>query len=205
LAENKPDYSIYNDDDYLGDIWACWIIYSRSYLKNINNPKSLFNHSIVQDMGNINKIADLGCGFGYTTAALSELFPSAKVIGTNLPNTKQTIFAKNLSKKYNFELAYNLKDIGKVDLIFASEYFEHFYKPIEHLSEVMKYLQPEYLLIANAFGSKSIGHFDEYEANGQIMGNKIIGRYFNHLLIKNGYRKIKTKMWNNRPNYWKKE
>jgi len=204
LKNGEQDYSIYGGDDYLGDIWACWVIYSRSYLRAINNIKSLGNHSVVQDMGNISLVADLGCGFGYTTAGLKQLFPMARVVGTNLPNTKQVIFAEKLSKKYRFEITYDLKKIGNTDLVFASEYFEHFYEPIKHLQEVLKYLNPEFLLIANAFGADSIGHFPQYKVNNELVSNKDIGRQFNQILKDSGYKKTKTKLWNNRPNYWKK-
>ena len=108
-----------------------------------------------------------------------------------------------MADKYNFKIETDLKYIQQADLIFASEYFEHFYKPVDHLREVLS-LNPKALIIANAFGTISLGHFIEYEYNGKLYSGKEISKIFNYELIKNGYRKIKTHLWNNRPNYWKK-
>ena len=63
-------------------------------------------------------VLDLGCGFGYTTAALKEIYPRAEVIGTNLRGTSQYKVSSAIGKQRNF----SVKDsIPKADLIFASE------------------------------------------------------------------------------------
>ena len=36
LKMQAPDFSIYDDDYYLMDLWACWVIYSREYLNMIH-------------------------------------------------------------------------------------------------------------------------------------------------------------------------
>ena len=91
----------------------------------------------------------------------------------------------------------------KTDLIFASEYFEHIEKPIEHLSDILKNCNPKYLLLANTFNQPAIGHFIEYSHKGKKYIGKTISKMFNETLKENGYMKIKTKLWNQRPNYWK--
>ena len=93
----------------------------------------------------------------------------------------------------------------EADLIFASEYFEHVSDPINHLNHIINNVKPRSFIIANAFGSKSIGHFDEYEANGDKVSNKAIGRLFNKSLREAGYQMMKTKLWNNRPSIWVRE
>ena len=97
----------------------------------------------------------------------------------------------------------------ETDFVFASEYFEHFQRPIEHLRDVLRVAEPKHLVIANAFGSKSIGHFDIYldEENlfdsRQVLGASV-GRLFNDVLRKNGYATVKTEFWNNRPAVWRR-
>lgn len=210
LDANTPDYSVYDDKYFLSDLWACWCIYSRKYLLSIMAENSLFSRSIVNYMnsqcqGSVKKVVDLGCGFGYTTASLKEIFPSASVFGTNIDTSVQFKVGTELSKKYGFSLVSDIhKTGGDVDLIFASEYFEHWEKPIDHLIEVVKASNPKFLLIANAFGTTSLGHFNKYKYDNFLYDGKAISKMFNITLKRLGYFKFKTKLWNNRPSFWQK-
>lgn len=210
LATGNPDYSVYGEDEYIAELWACWKVYSRTHLLNIQKPTSLFTRSIVDQLEGITKIVDLGCGFAYTTAALKQIFPNASIWGTNLENTLQMTVAKDLATDYGFQVSGDLTGIaGKTDLIFASEYFEHIDRPIEHLNEVIETLQPRFMLIANAFGPIAIGHFREYSVREQdtfrLLEAKKCSKIFNETLRHHGYTKVKTKLWNNRPAYWEKK
>lgn len=203
IKQNTPDYSVYADPYYFCEVWLCWVNYSRRYLNEINNPKSLFKKSIVQDMNNINTVIDLGCGFGYTTIGLKEIFTSAKVYGTNIKDTPQYNIAKSFEKETGIIIVDDCSNI-ETDLIFASEYFEHFQKPIEHLTHILKNTKCKHMLIANTFNGKAIGHFDYYIHLNKYYDGKTISKMFNNTLRQNGYEKIETNCWNNRPNYWKK-
>ena len=201
LEDCQPDYSVYNEKYYLSDVWACWVIYSRKYLLGISSDKSLatkddhgnwYNKkSIVQDMVDVKSVADIGCGFGYTTAGLKEIFPDADVYGTNIEESVQYKIALEFGKKYGFTVA---PSIDKADLIFASEYFEHFESPIDHLLYIIKTANPKYLIIANAFNSKSLGHFDQYKYDAKLYDGKQISRLFNKTLRNLGYEKVYTKL-----------
>lgn len=203
LKQNKPDYSVYSDPYYFCEVWLCWVNYSRRYLKEINNKKSLFDKSIIGEIGTVDTVIDLGCGFGYTTIGLKELFPLANVYGTNIKNTPQYEIAKSFEKETNIIIIddYSHKS---ADLIFASEYFEHFEKPIEHLIHVLENTKPKHMLIANTFNGKAIGHFNLYKHLDKQYDGKTISKMFNNTLRQFGYDKIETNCWNNRPNYWKK-
>lgn len=204
LANDQIDYSVYDHDEYLAELWKCWSEYSRAHLKNLNNPKSCYTHSVLNDMSDVDTIIDLGCGFAYTTIVLSEYFPKAKVIGTNLPDTIQTKVATHLSKSYNFTIETDFNKLPTADLVFMSEYLEHFEHPITHLVEVLKQLKPRYLLIANAFGAEAIGHFNNYEEQGHIYTAKQTSKLYHKVMRQFNYEKINTKLWNNRPQYWAK-
>ena len=199
---DKIDYSVYADDFYFAEVWKCWILYSRKYLKDIQKPNSLFDISIYKDMSNVDSVLDLGCGMGYTTAFLKKLFSDAKVIGTNLENTLQFKLASQLGTTYDFKIMEELPD-SNMDLIFASEYFEHIERPIEHLKEVLEKNKPTHLLIANTFNQPAIGHFINYKDGNDVLNGKETSKVFNETLKNYGYKKIKTKLWNQRPNYWK--
>ena len=197
IEGGSPDWSVYNSDDYLGELWACWIVYSRQYITN------LIREGIFANIGKVKRIVDLGCGIGYTTAALKEIYPDAEVIGTNLDDTTQTDLARKIGRHYGFQVIPDIYKIkGSVDLIFASEYFEHIPEPIQHLNEILFMLEPRALLIANTFNSRAIGHFNHYRVNGAFLDGRITSRRFNKELREKGYTKIKTKLWNNRPTCW---
>lgn len=208
LKEGKPDFSVYDDVYYLADTWVCWKKYSREYIKSIVSDKSMasksttgfYNLKSIKDyMHDVNIIADLGCGIGYTSAALKQIF-DCNVYATNIKDTKQYKICENLDAGFN--LIENISDIKTaVDMVFASEYFEHFEYPIKHLLEILETLKPRYFLFANTFNAKSIGHFDVYE-------NKYTGaetsRIFSNTLKNIGYKKVNTNCYNNRPNFYER-
>lgn len=209
---HSPDYSVYGEDEYIAELWACWKVYSRTHLRNIKKSNSLFDHSIVSEHMDDKTIVDLGCGFAYTTASIKQIFLNAEVYGTNLDNTLQMSVAKQMAKDYNFNMVSDPSLIPtRVDLTFASEYFEHFERPIDHLDYVIETINPKSFLIANAFGPKAIGHFNMYEVKmSDIFGyewinSKIVSKIFNDRMKHHGYKKVKTNLWNNRPSYWIKD
>jgi 2-polyprenyl-3-methyl-5-hydroxy-6-metoxy-1,4-benzoquinol methylase len=204
LETGKPDYSVYASPFYFVDIWVCWVTYSRKYLQMIQSPKSMTGKSIVQDMGNVRTVIDLGCGFGYTCAAWKSIYPSAQVIGTNLAETPQYKMCVDLSSQYGFSVTDTYDNIS-ADVVFASEYFEHIIDPIAHLTDIIRKCNPKYFLIASTFNSPSIGHFNEYEYKGKLYSGTRMSRMFNDALRHYGYEKVKTNCWNNRPAYWKKK
>ncbi len=208
--KTSPNYSLYDDLMLLPDLWACWKIYSRNYILAMANPKTLAKRdsennfielkSIVDDVGDIKKVIDVGCGIGYTTLALQELFPNAKVYGTNFING----FQYKLCTKIGVDVKGDVSEVGECDLVFASEYFEHFENPIEHLNHIVNTCNPKYLIIANSFGTTSMGHFFEHTYNLDKLPSKGFGRIFNNELRNLGYKKVNTNCFNNRPTYWKK-
>jgi SAM-dependent methyltransferase len=188
----------------LAELCACYIVYSRKYLKNILKNNSLQNKSIFSELKTINTVLDLGCGISYTTAALKEIFPWAQVFGLDLDGSFQIEFAKRISKKYKYKIIHNYDIVHNVDLIFASEFFEHIHQPIEYLEKLIQRCMPKYMLIANAFNSRAIGHFESYVYGQKKYSGKQISKIFNSFMRELGYIKIKTTLWNNRPAFWKK-
>lgn len=205
LTKNNVDYSVYDDEYYFTDVWVCWTMYSKNYLKNICKHNSLDGtSSVLSYLKDIKSVIDLGNGIGFTTGTLAQIFDNAKVYGYNIENTRQFQFNQLQAEKYHFKMVSDFKNIGQIDLIFASEYFEHITNPIDHLKEIIKYLNPKYLIIANSFNTISVGHFNEYTVDNKIVGSNIISKMFNHELKENKYNLLKTKMWNNKPNIWYK-
>lgn len=201
LQAGSPDYSIYNSELYLSEAWACWAIYSRKYLRWMYESRSLLFKNIVG-------VADLGCGTGITTAALAQMFPKAQVSGTQMRDTTQFKIAKLIQQEASnyFDVVGEPSEIKhNVNLVFASEYFEHFYEPVDHLKECLAALNlPETLVIANTFSAPSSGHFPSYRITGKTINNKQASRHFHKALESFGYSAVKTNAWNNRPRIWKR-
>jgi len=197
---------VYDDEHYILDAFDCYQSYSRDYLR------SVLKSPVYKKLKNIKSFVDLGCGIGYSTIGLKEIFPKAEAYATNLKNTKQWKFCKAVSKKAGFTLVSNVDKIGhNIDLVFASEYFEHILEPISHLEDIINEISPKYLIIANSFNTKSMGHFDYYLIKkgktpeiSRFIPKSSISRLFNKFLIDKGYTRVKVKMWNDRPAIWKK-
>lgn len=203
LNDRNPDYGVYSDVSVLQDVWACWAMYSRAYLKAL--PTRIVKSTqknIMDSFGKVSSILDIGNGIGYSTATLSQLFPKAKVFGYNVKGSFQYKICSKVAADYRFTMIDNIRYVKNIDLLFASEYFEHFEEPIKHLSEVIKLLKPKNIVVANSFGTKSIGHFDSYILNGIVIGPRQTRREFNMFLKINNYKKHKTNCWNDRPAFW---
>ena len=99
-------------------------MYSRDSVKALARPKMINEISIIEHMtnhiGEIKTIVDAGCGFAFTTGQLKEMFPDAKVTGTNLQGTWQYGYGKKLGLTHNFDIVPEITTLKDVDLIFAS-------------------------------------------------------------------------------------
>jgi len=205
LKTSKPAYEFYDHEQYFVDLWSCWVVYSRSYLKSLKKNNSLNKDcSIFSILNNINNVADLGCGLAYTTASLKEIFPNANVFGTNLENTAQYKFCEYMSDRYNFKIVNHVNKLPEIDFLFASEYYEHIYDALDELVFTISKIKPRYFYIANSFNTVSYGHFEYYKGlgNSSVIEQNNISKKFNDVLKDKGYVKIKTKLWNNKPMLW---
>ncbi len=201
-AVGKPDYGVYDTPEFLANVYGCWLTYSRKYLLAL--AKLGEGVSVAEDLKCTRRLVDLGCGPGYSTAGLAELFPGAEVFGTNIPGTVQFRVAEALGQKYRFRVVSSAEELGPLDLVFASEYFEHIERPVEHLRSLLKINHPRAFLFANSFRAVSVGHFPIFYDQGRPIPNTAIGKLFSKTLRAYGYSPVKTGFWNNRPAYWKR-
>lgn len=200
LDKGTPDYSVYASEDYIEDTRICYETLSKVFLSDI------VKYGVVDDMEDVNTVVDLGCGIGLSTAHLKRIFPKARVVGTNIEGTPQTEVARIFGEKEGYEVL-PLEKVGHADLVFASEYFEHFYKPIVHLADVLFALEkPRYFLISNRFVTpyRSIGHFPRYEDEDEQWSGVMMNFLFNNAMSKAGYGIVKTSLPGQRPAYWKR-
>lgn len=208
VTQGQPNYGVYDDPRFLSDLWSCWCVYSRAALRALLSKRTqLGGKSVLEDVGAVRSVADLGCGTGYSTAALADLFPDAEVVGTNLEGTGQYSIASEVADAtgHDFRMVGSVAQLPKTDLVFASEYFEHFEYPLAHLNEVLEALDPSYMILANSFSAKAIGHFPAYRDETSVVPNKQMSRRFNSVLKAHGYVCVETGFWNGRPAYWKRK
>jgi SAM-dependent methyltransferase len=208
VKRGNPDYSVYGSPYYFCDIWICWEIYSRYYLKLLDKTlKGEYFKPLPFKRGDIKSVLDMGCGIGYTTAGLKEIFPHATVIGTNLEGTSQYKMGSDLGRQYGFRVVGERGYKGSAfDLVFASEFFEHIIEPISLLNDVLRESRPKYLLLASTFNVPNhLGHFPRYLHEGSYYDGKTISKMFDNALKEKGYQKHKTGWWNSRPTLWIKK
>ena len=154
LKNNNPSYFVYDDIAYMDEAFDCWKTYSRKYIKNFAKYLKDVNNLYTTELKKINCILDLGCGIGYSTVALSEVFKNSRIIGTQLSSSKQFEVCKYLEAQYkNISFVSSEQNTTlneKIDVIFASEFFEHFEYPINLLIELINAYNPKYFICANS-------------------------------------------------------
>jgi SAM-dependent methyltransferase len=182
LTAGTPDFSIY--DEPLSNVFACWQCYSKHALKKAQ--------STISSLKDVSSVVDVGCGCGYSTAALKELLPHAEVFCTEFEGPKSSWkFVEQLGKERGFSVVHNVQELNRhIDLVFASEYFEHFADPIRHMRELLQACTPKYLVVVNSFNTRGAGHF--------ILHKDINDRFWG-ALFEFGYRKVETGFFKEKP------
>lgn len=192
-------YDVYGDKDYYSEVFACWYIYSRDYIKRLikfrdTNP-DLFSKL---GFGDVNSIIDVGNGLGITTLTLAREFPNARVYGTNLKDTDQWKFCTRTNDD-EYTLIDDYSSIGSIDMVFASEYFEHIDNCLEHLEDMVSKLDPKIFVVANSFNTRGIGHLYLYNNYGIKYPQEKMSKMFTQKMKELGYEKAKVGFWNNTP------
>ena len=182
LDRGVPAFDIYDDPAYAPYVWAAWKLQS-SY--RVNRLRRLHELGQFRDVGSV---VDLGCGVGYSTLALAAIW-NVKPVGTNLEGVQAQI-ARSLGVTV-------VPEPVPADLVLASEYFEHFEHPVEHLEQVLTLAGPRYLITGNAFGARSPGHFGLYGLNGRSVSGHVIAVAFGRFLRDRGWvRRRHPVVWN---------
>jgi ubiquinone/menaquinone biosynthesis C-methylase UbiE len=196
-GEHYKDFSRYSTFHYLYAGLNCFDNYSKpsaiDAFKNLKNEK-------------IKSIIDVGAGIGLSTMLLSDLFPEATVLYNNIEGSLQEkFFNENKQKCFNVK---NLEFISNdellkvrdfdFDLLFASEYFEHFDKFLDWTSKIIEDNRFRYIVVNNSFSVEAYGHFKEYQLDGTLITPRQASRQW-LTFIRNSYEDMKVKCWNGRP------
>lgn len=205
VHRGDPDYSLYGAPYFTSEMWACWKFYSSKFLRTMHKGiLQEYGMSLSELMtGTIDTVLDMGNGVGLTTSALKEIYPDSTVYGFNLDGTDQYRIAEENARVHDFHQISDLQLVeGTRPMVWATEFFEHIVSPLDLVTELHETVRPSVWVIANSFGSRSMGHFETYYIKGRPVGGKAIGRKFNDHLRRLGYEKLETGYWNSRPTVW---
>lgn len=103
------------------------------------------------------RILEIGCGTGFFTQKLAQLYPEAHILATDISQDMLTVAKNNLSKfkniSYELQDGENLKLTGSFDLIISNAAFQWFHDYQQAFRQFYKFLQPGGFLLYATFGN----------------------------------------------------
>lgn len=204
--DNYRDFSRYKSYHYLYAGLNCFNNYSKQcalYAKQYLGDKP------------IKSIVDVGAGIGLSTMLLADLFPSARVYYNNItPSLQSEFFEEHKNAKVN-NMAYKSQPVsaiteedmrthGPFDMLFASEYFEHFEEPIKQTDFLLNQVGFTYLVVNNSFNVKAYGHFEQFKHNEILTMPKAMSKLWLKT-VRESYNELDVKCWNGRPKIFEKK
>jgi hypothetical protein len=196
--DHYKDFSRYTSWHYLYAGLNCFDSFSK--------PCATYAKQYLGDR-KIKTIVDVGAGIGLSTMLLADLFPSARVYYNNIvPSLQADFFEAHKHYCSNPPQAVTEKDLlghGPFDMLFASEYFEHFEEPMKQTHFLLDQVGFKYLIVNNSFNVKAYGHFNEYEGD-----DSLTPREMSKLWLRNArceYKELTVKCWNGRPKIFEKK
>jgi len=200
--DNYPNFSRYQSYHYLYAGLNCFNNYSKQC--------ALYAHQYLSDR-KIKSIVDVGAGIGLSTMLLADLFPEAKVYYNNIMPSLQLDFFESYKDKRTIFSENEIESItekemmqhGPFDMLFASEYFEHFEYPMRQTDFLLNQVGFKYLIINNSFNVKAYGHFKEFKHNETLAPKKMSKFWLK--TVRQDYNELDVKCWNGRPKIFEKK
>jgi 2-polyprenyl-3-methyl-5-hydroxy-6-metoxy-1,4-benzoquinol methylase len=203
--DNYKDFSRYSTWHYLYAGLNCFDNYSKH--------SAFYAHQYLGDK-QIKSIVDVGAGIGLSTMLLAELFPKAKVYYNNIsPSLQHSFFESHKFYRTNcsglsendpaFITEEQMVQHGPFDMLFASEYFEHFEQPMLQTKFLFDNVGFKYLVVNNSFNVKAYGHFNEYECSGKLTPKQMSKLWLGYARC--DYKEMEVKCWNGRPKIFEKK
>jgi len=150
-----------------------------------------------------NSVLDFCGGSGLNTIYLKKIFPEHKVYYHNYDATtnNQMMFAKDVSTKLNTNILFTT-DLVEADILVMFESFEHSFKPIVWLIDVLAKVKPKIIIEHQSFSLKSSGHYYKgYNVDDKVVTTRRAAGLFSKKLKENGFVMVWAG-WNGSPRVW---
>ena len=207
--DNYKDFSRYKSYHYLYAGLNCFDRFSK--------PCAIYAKQYLGDR-KIKSIVDVGAGIGLSTMLLADLFPEAVVYYNNITPSVQADFFKNHKGYGRGEWGAptigtitekEMMQHGPFDMLFASEYFEHFEDPMKQTDFLLNQVGFKHLVINNSFNVKAYGHFNEFKHNKildmyEVLQPKQMSKMWLKA-VRQDYYELDVKCWNGRPKIFEKK
>jgi hypothetical protein len=208
--DHYKDFSRYASWHYLYTGLNCFDRFSK--------PCAFYAHQYLSSNKKIKSIVDVGAGIGLSTMLLSQLFPDARVYYNNIMPSLQADFFEinkfysNINSSNKQAVCITEKEMmqhGSFDMLFASEYFEHFEEPMKQTDFLLNQVGFKYLVVNNSFNVKAYGHFKEFKHNEildmyEILEPKQTSKRWLKT-VRRDYNELDVKCWNGRPKIFEKK
>lgn len=121
-----------------------------------------------------NHILEIGCGTGFFTQKLAQLYPNAHIIATDISPDMLTVAKNNLSNftniSYELQDGENLNLTGQFDLIISNAAFQWFQDYHQAFNQFYNCLQPGGYLLYATFGNDTFSELHtSFEAAHQAL------------------------------------
>ncbi len=138
-------------------------------------------HSRLRDTSGC-RIADVGCGHGWSAIALSEAYPEAEVIGfdvdaASVEEARERATTAGSTANFVHIDADELADHGRFDLVLLLEVLHDMSRPHEALAEIRKALAPGGSVV---IADERVA--EEFHANGDLLERMMYGWSVSHCL-----------------------
>lgn len=137
---------------------------------------------LAQKTGTFQRILEIGCGTGFFTKLLAQLYPHAQIIATDLSPDMLTIAKANLSTytniSYELQDGENLQIAGQFDLIISNAAFQWFHDYHQAFRQFYNHLQPGGYLLYATLGSDTFQELHtSFKAARQSLDIKASGHH----------------------------
>jgi cyclopropane-fatty-acyl-phospholipid synthase len=126
-------------------------------------------------LGNGQKILDLGCGWGSLTLWISERFPDSQVTGVSNSSTQKAFIDGEIHRRglHNCQiLTHDINEFqpaGKFDRVISIEMFEHMRNYESLMARISQWLNPDGLLFIHIFSHRQFAYLFEDRGPGDWM------------------------------------
>ena len=198
-ASGETDFGIYDSVDFLLHI----LRWQHTAQDSVAHAIDWLRRNRIR----VERVLDHGAGLGFTTVALAQAFPDARVVGTNLPGLQRSFNDFLLARAGVQNLEFIPPDEAlarRFDVVLCFEVFEHFKEPAVELDRVLS-SKPAVLIDRSSFSLRCPGHFDIYTIDGKPSrgrGFQEATFAFSRCIRRAGYRYHWTEFYNGRPRIW---